>query len=148
MLKLDGNKIIGFHISCYNDIGKFMTILSIFSDGNSRHLFLLHEMLHFLHSFLCSISTSVHGERPTAEYAKLRKESLETQFRHALGAYGSKSPFLALYRAAIVSYYVLKLTIWQCFVHDIKKRAIKVIDRYSIYFTCHCVAYAFSFTLL
>ncbi|XP_008220623.1 PREDICTED: uncharacterized protein slr1919 [Prunus mume] len=71
------------------------------------------------------ISTSVHGERPTAEYAKLRKESLETQFRHALGAYGSKSPFLALYRAAIVSFYVLKLTIWQCFVHDIKKRAVK-----------------------
>ncbi|CAB4296517.1 unnamed protein product [Prunus armeniaca] len=71
------------------------------------------------------ISTSVHGERPTAEYAKLRKESLETQFRHAVGAYGSKSPFLALYRAAIVSFYVLKLTIWQCFVHDIKKRAVK-----------------------
>lgn len=71
------------------------------------------------------ISTSVHGERPTAEYAKLRKESLETQFRHALGAYGSKSPFLAFYRAAIVSFYVLKLTIWQCFVHDIKKRAVK-----------------------
>lgn len=90
----------------------------------------------------------MHGERPTAEYAKLRKESLETQFRHALGAYGSKSPFLALYRAAIVSFYVLKLTIWQFFVHDIKKRSVKVIDRYFIYFTCHCVAYAFSFTLL
>ncbi|XP_048331114.1 uncharacterized protein LOC107419899 isoform X3 [Ziziphus jujuba] len=77
--------------------------------------------------------TSVHGERPSAEYAKLRKESLESEFGHALGTYGSKSfsvvyrfsPFLALYRAAIISFHVLKLTIWQIFVQDVKKRAIK-----------------------
>nr|GMD21761.1 uncharacterized aarF domain-containing protein kinase At1g79600, chloroplastic isoform X4 [Ipomoea batatas] len=76
--------------------------------------------------------SSVHGERPTAEYAKMRKESLESEFGHAL-AYKSKSlsllyhfgPFLALYRAAIISVHVFKMSIWQFFVHDIKKRAIK-----------------------
>nr|XP_016449967.1 PREDICTED: uncharacterized protein sll0005-like isoform X2 [Nicotiana tabacum] len=76
--------------------------------------------------------SSVHGERPTAEYAKLRKESLESEFGHAL-TYKSKSlsslyrfgPFLALYRATIISFYVLKLTIWRLFVHDIRRRAVK-----------------------
>ncbi|KAL6216009.1 hypothetical protein ACLB2K_015435 [Fragaria x ananassa] len=77
--------------------------------------------------------TSVHGESPSAEYAKLRKESLESEFGHALGANRSRSfsaayrfgPFLALYRASIISFHVLKLTIWQFFVQDIRKRAIK-----------------------
>ncbi|KAF8400251.1 hypothetical protein HHK36_013548 [Tetracentron sinense] len=80
--------------------------------------------------------TSVHGERPSAEYAKLRKESLESEFGHALGTYSSKSvsayfhfgPFLALYRAAIISFQVVKLTIWHFFVQDIHKRAIKGIS--------------------
>ncbi|KAG7551838.1 Protein kinase-like domain superfamily [Arabidopsis thaliana x Arabidopsis arenosa] len=77
--------------------------------------------------------TSVHGGIPTAEYAKLRRESLETEFGHALGAYSSKSfsavyrfgPFLALYRAAIISYHVVKLAFWQLFVQDMRKRAVK-----------------------
>ncbi|KAA8521461.1 hypothetical protein F0562_012129 [Nyssa sinensis] len=89
--------------------------------------YLLHQ------NFFSTSFTSVHGERPSAEYAKLRKESLESEFGHALGTYSSKSvsmfyrfgPFLALYRAAIISFHVLKLTIWQFFVHDIKKRSIK-----------------------
>ncbi|XP_059275294.1 uncharacterized protein LOC132029906 [Lycium ferocissimum] len=76
--------------------------------------------------------SSVHGERPTAEYARLRKESLESEFGHAL-TYKSKSisslyrfgPFLALYRASVISFYVLKLTIWRLFVHDIRRRAVK-----------------------
>ncbi|OMO90647.1 phosphatase 2C (PP2C)-like protein [Corchorus olitorius] len=75
---------------------------------------------------------SVHGESPSAEYAKLRKESLETEFGHIVGTHSSKSvslvrfgPFLAVYRAAIISYHVLKLTIWQFFFRDIKKRAVK-----------------------
>ncbi|KAL7150651.1 hypothetical protein ABFS83_05G128200 [Erythranthe nasuta] len=80
--------------------------------------------------FFSTAYSSVHGERPSAEYAKLRKESLESQFGRALG---SKSvsvvyrfgPFLALYRAAIISFHVLKLTIWHFFVHDMKKRSIK-----------------------
>lgn len=85
----------------------------------------------------CRLSTgytSVHGERPSAEYAKLRKESLETEFGHILGAHGSKTwfayhrfgPFLALYRAAIISFYLAKLTVWHFFVRDIHKRAAKV----------------------
>ena len=93
-------------------------------------------------AFLCSYSTgfsSVHGERPSAEYAKLRKQSLESEFGHALN-YSSKrlstfyrfGPFLALYRAAIISYYAVKLTIWQLFVHDAKKRSIKVIIIYGL----------------
>ncbi|XP_021900092.1 uncharacterized protein LOC110816275 isoform X2 [Carica papaya] len=77
--------------------------------------------------------SSVHGERPTADYAKLRRESLENEFGHALGVNTSKSisvvyrfgPFLALYRAAIISFHVLKLTVWQLFLQDIRKRAIK-----------------------
>ncbi|XP_062163211.1 uncharacterized protein LOC133870166 isoform X2 [Alnus glutinosa] len=76
--------------------------------------------------------TSVHGESPSAEYAKLRKESLESEFGHALGAYEKSvsilprfGPFLALYRAAIISFHVFQLSIWQFFVQDIKKRAIK-----------------------
>lgn len=77
----------------------------------------------------------MHGESPSAEYAKLRKESLEIKFGHALGTYGKSvsifprfGPLLALYRAAIISFYVIKLSIWQFFVHDIRKRAIKVWD--------------------
>ncbi|KAG6474649.1 hypothetical protein ZIOFF_068587 [Zingiber officinale] len=77
--------------------------------------------------------TSVHGERPSAEYAKRRKESLETEFGHILGAHRSESwfsyhrfgPFLALYRAAIISFYLAKLTVWHFFVRDIRKRAVK-----------------------
>ncbi|XP_010277189.1 PREDICTED: uncharacterized protein LOC104611710 isoform X2 [Nelumbo nucifera] len=77
--------------------------------------------------------TSVHGESPSAEYAKLRKETLESQFGHALGTYSSKSfsayfhfgPFLALYRAAIISFQVAKLTVWHFFLQDIHKRAAK-----------------------
>lgn len=75
----------------------------------------------------------MHGESPSAEYAKLRKESLESEFGHALGTYGKSvsilprfGPFLALYRAAIISFHVFQLSIWQFFVQDIKKRAIKV----------------------
>lgn len=78
----------------------------------------------------------MHGERPSAEYAKLRKESLESEFGHALGTYSSRNfstvyrfgPFLALYRAAIISFRVLQLTIWQFFVQDTKKRAVKVLS--------------------
>ncbi|XP_027355845.1 uncharacterized protein LOC113865469 isoform X2 [Abrus precatorius] len=76
--------------------------------------------------------TSVHGETPSAEYARMRRESLENKFGHALGTYSSKSfnaiyrfgPFLALYRAAIISFHVLRLSIWRLFVHDIEKRAV------------------------
>lgn len=77
--------------------------------------------------------TNVHGESPSAEYAKLRKESLESEFGHALGAYSSEKvsiiyrfgPFLALYRATIVSFHVLKLAVWRLFVQDMTKRSIK-----------------------
>ncbi|CAL1385218.1 unnamed protein product [Linum trigynum] len=76
--------------------------------------------------------TSVHGEKPSGKYAKLRKESLESEFGQALGTYSSSKashiyrfgPFLAIYRAAIISYHLFKLTIWQLFVEDMKKRAI------------------------
>ncbi|XP_056691605.1 uncharacterized protein [Spinacia oleracea] len=79
---------------------------------------------------------SVHGERPSAEYAKQRKQSLEQEFGHALGTHSSKSvsivyrfgPFLALFRAAVISYHVLKLSAWQLFVHDIHKRATKFCE--------------------
>ncbi|XP_059460781.1 uncharacterized protein LOC132189941 [Corylus avellana] len=93
---------------------------------NSASLYLLHR-----NSFSTGF-TSVHGESPSAEYAKLRKESLESEFGHALGTYGKSvsflprfGPFLALYRAAIISLHVFQLSIWQFFVQDIKKRAIK-----------------------
>ncbi|KAF7802514.1 putative aarF domain-containing protein kinase [Senna tora] len=92
-------------------------------------------------NFYSTSFSSVHGEKPSAEYAKLRKESLESQFGLALGTYSSKSfssiyrfgPFLALYRAAIISFHVFKLTFWQLFVQDIQKRAIKRIPD-EIYF--------------
>ncbi|KAH7574005.1 hypothetical protein JRO89_XS03G0238700 [Xanthoceras sorbifolium] len=79
-------------------------------------------------------TTSIHGGRPSAKYAKWRKESLESEFGLALGAYRTKGasvlyrfgPFLALYRAAIISFHVLKLTIWRFFVQDINKRAVKL----------------------
>ncbi|KAH7845862.1 hypothetical protein Vadar_006769 [Vaccinium darrowii] len=90
--------------------------------------------LYLLHSSFSTGFTSVHGERPSTEYAKLRKESLESEFGHALGTYSSKNvsmflrfgPFLAFYRAAIISFHVLKLAVWQFFVHDIKKRSVKL----------------------
>ncbi|XP_054818198.1 uncharacterized protein LOC129317831 isoform X2 [Prosopis cineraria] len=87
-----------------------------------------------LHQNLYSTGfTSVHGDKPSAEYAKLRRESLESEFGLALGTYGSKTfstvyrfgPFLALYRAAIISFHVFRLAFWQLFVQDIEKRAIK-----------------------
>ncbi|OAY53564.1 uncharacterized protein slr1919 isoform X2 [Manihot esculenta] len=88
---------------------------------------------HFLNRRLSTGFTSVHGERPSSEYAKLRKESLESEFGQALGTYSSKrvsmiyrfGPFLALYRATIISFHVLKLILWQLFIQDIKKRAVK-----------------------
>lgn len=79
--------------------------------------------------------SSVHGEKPSAEYAKLRKESLESEFGNALTSrskrlsmYYSFGPFLALYRAAYISYEVFKLTLAHFFVHDIKKRSAKFCD--------------------
>ncbi|XP_058222269.1 uncharacterized protein LOC131332206 isoform X2 [Rhododendron vialii] len=89
--------------------------------------------LYLLHRSFSTGFTSVHGERPSAEYAKLRKESLESEFGHALGTYSSKNvsmflrfgPFLAFYRGAIISFHVLKLAVWQFFVHDMKKRSVK-----------------------
>ncbi|GAB4854694.1 hypothetical protein Ancab_023278 [Ancistrocladus abbreviatus] len=90
------------------------------------------EITDLLRCYSTSFS-SVHGERPSAEYAKLRRESLENEFGHVLGTYSSRSvsavynfgPFLALYRAATISFHVVKLWIWQLFVHDVKKRATK-----------------------
>ncbi|KAI3932695.1 hypothetical protein MKW98_012666 [Papaver atlanticum] len=85
------------------------------------------------HHFYSTGFTSVHGERPSAEYAKLRKESLESEFGHALGNYSSRNlsayyrfgPFLALYRAAIISFQLTKLTVWHFFLQDIRSRAVK-----------------------
>lgn len=83
------------------------------------------------HKFFSTGYTSVHGERPSSEYAKLRKESLESEFGHLLGTRSKNvkalyhfGPFFALYRAAIISYHVLKLAVWRLFVHDMKKRSI------------------------
>ncbi|XP_051129415.1 uncharacterized protein LOC127250269 [Andrographis paniculata] len=80
--------------------------------------------------FCTSYSSGVHDEKPSAEYAKLRKEALESQFGRALGTKSVSmlyqfGPFLALYRAAIISFHVLKLTIWRFFVHDVNKRSVK-----------------------
>ncbi|KAK2392030.1 hypothetical protein P8452_28989 [Trifolium repens] len=80
--------------------------------------------------------TSVHGETPSADYARRRRESLENKFGLTLGTYSSKSfnaiyrfgPFLALYRAAIISFHVFRLTMWQLFVQDIQKRAVKFCE--------------------
>lgn len=89
-----------------------------------------------LKRFFSTSFNSVHGERPTAEYAKQRKQSLEEEFGHVLGTHSSKSvsvvyrfgPFPALFRAAVISYHVLKLSVWQLFVHDIHKRATKFCE--------------------
>ncbi|KAI5673088.1 hypothetical protein M9H77_13452 [Catharanthus roseus] len=82
-------------------------------------------------NFFCTAYPSVHGERPSAEYAKLRKESLESEFGDLLGARSKRvsalydfGPFLALYRAVVVSFHVLKLAVLRLFVHDMKKRSI------------------------
>ncbi|KAL3500262.1 hypothetical protein ACH5RR_039355 [Cinchona calisaya] len=87
---------------------------------------------YFHRKFFSTVYTSVHGERPSAEYAKSRKESLESQFGHVLGTRSKNvsalyhfGPFFAIYRAAIISYHVLKLAVWRLFVHDMKKRSIK-----------------------
>ncbi|WVZ63034.1 hypothetical protein U9M48_012709 [Paspalum notatum var. saurae] len=79
-----------------------------------------------------SAFTSVHGERPSSEYAKIRKESLETQFGRILGSSSQRlfadrgfGPVLALYRAATISFHVVKLTIWHLLLNDMHKRAEK-----------------------
>ncbi|XP_071696174.1 uncharacterized protein [Rutidosis leptorrhynchoides] len=79
--------------------------------------------------------SSVHGEKPSAEYAKLRKESLESEFGNALTSrskrlsmYYSFGPFLALYRAAYISYEVFKLSLGHFFIRDTKERAQKFCD--------------------
>lgn len=73
----------------------------------------------------------MHGEKPSAEYAKLRQEALESQFGRTLNARSVSvlyrfGPFLAVYRAAIISLHVMKLTMWHFCVHDMRKRAVKV----------------------
>ncbi|KAK3038194.1 hypothetical protein RJ639_030301 [Escallonia herrerae] len=75
---------------------------------------------------------NVHGEKPSAAFAKSRKESLESVFGHMLISSSKSSsmfyhfgPFLALYRAAVISFHALQLTISHFFLHDIKKRSIK-----------------------
>ncbi|KAM0927670.1 hypothetical protein ACQ4PT_002691 [Festuca glaucescens] len=79
-----------------------------------------------------SAFTSVHGGRPSSEYAKIRKESLETQFGRILGSSSRTlfadrgfGPFLALYRAATISFHVMKLTVWHLLLSDMHKRAEK-----------------------
>ncbi|PNT75193.1 uncharacterized protein LOC100840399 isoform X2 [Brachypodium distachyon] len=79
-----------------------------------------------------SAFTSVHGGRPSSEYAKIRKESLETQFGRILGSSSHTifadrrfGPFLAVYRAATISFHVVKLTIWHLLLSDVHKRAEK-----------------------
>ena len=72
----------------------------------------------------------MHGGRPSSEYAKIRKESLETQFGRILGSSSRTlgfGPFLALYRAATISFHVLKLTFWHLLLSDVHKRAEKVV---------------------
>lgn len=76
----------------------------------------------------------MHAVKSSSEYAKRRKESLETEFGHILGvrskalfAYTRFGPFLALYRASIVSFEVAKLTFWHFLLKDIHKRAKKVV---------------------
>jgi aarF domain-containing kinase len=76
----------------------------------------------------------VHGGRPSSEYAKIRKESLETQFGRILGSSSRTlfadrgfGPFLALYRAATISFHVVKLTVWHLLLSDMHKRAEKVL---------------------
>lgn len=91
----------------------------------------------FFFFLFCSYSsafTSVHGERPSSEYAKIRKKSLETQFGRILGSSSRRifadrgfGPFLALYRAATISFHVVKLTIWHLLLNDMHKRAEKVV---------------------
>lgn len=97
--------------------------------------FFASQFLRLLPSCVCcsysSGYSSVHGDIHSAEYAKSRKESLESQFGRVLGsrsvsAFYSFGPFLALYRAAIISFYVSELAIWRFFVRDINKRAVKV----------------------
>ncbi|KAK8706669.1 hypothetical protein V6N13_057748 [Hibiscus sabdariffa] len=113
----------------YRPVGTMMRCsISLQVQMDTGHRFYLLQQHLFSTGFV-----SVHGERPSAEYAKLRKESLESEFGHTVGMHSSKSisavyrfgPFLALYRAAIISYHVLKLTIWQFFFRDIKERAVK-----------------------
>ncbi|VAH98094.1 unnamed protein product [Triticum turgidum subsp. durum] len=89
------------------------------------------SMSFVLHSY-SSAFTSVHGGRPSSEYAKIRKESLESQFRRILGSSSHTlfadrgfGPFLAVYRAATISYHVVKLTVWHLLLSDVHKRAEK-----------------------
>ncbi|XP_008781808.2 uncharacterized protein slr1919 [Phoenix dactylifera] len=106
------------------------TVLEIRSCQRIDHILLSD---HLLRRRFSTGFTSVHGGRPSAEYAKLRKESLESEFGNILGTYGSKTwfahqrfgPFLALYRAAIISFQVAKLTVWHFLLQDISKRAVK-----------------------
>ncbi|KAK8505440.1 hypothetical protein V6N12_067406 [Hibiscus sabdariffa] len=114
----------------YRPVGTMMRCsISLQVQMDTGHPFYLLQQHLFSTGFV-----SVHGERPSAEYAKLRKESLESEFGHTVGMHSSKSisavyrfgPFLAFYRAAIISYHVLKLAIWQFFFRDIKERAVKL----------------------
>lgn len=90
-------------------------------------------MVYFLFCSYSSAFASVHGERPSSEYAKIRKESLEIQFGRILGSSSRRlfadrgfGPFLALYRAATISFHVVKLTVWHLLLNDMHKRAEKV----------------------
>ncbi|KMZ66944.1 hypothetical protein ZOSMA_281G00240, partial [Zostera marina] len=87
----------------------------------------------FFHLNYATGFTSIHSENTSSEYAKLRKESLEGKFGRILGTQSSKTlfiyygfgPFLALYRAAIITFYLVKLSILHFLVQDTHKRATK-----------------------
>lgn len=55
-----------------------------------------------------------------------------------LFAYYRFGPFLALYRAAIISFQVAKLTVWHFFLRDIHKRASKVIFFAFFFLSIEC----------
>lgn len=137
ILKLLGGWIAGPRFACCNEIRELIFRFPL-STCFDYYKIEFCDLQIFVHGGCwCSYSagfTSVHGETPSPEYAKMRRESLENKFGLTLGTHSSKSfnaiyrfgPFLALYRAAIISFHVLRLTIWQLFIQDMKKRAIKV----------------------
>nr|VDC67957.1 unnamed protein product [Brassica rapa] len=132
-IRLNVDEVVVIVVASHNDKPTCSKPVGYISRGKDGELGRRISPFYLQHRTYSTEFTSVHGGRPTAEYAKLRRESLETEFGQALGAYSSKSfsavyrfgPFLALYRAAIISFYVVKLTFWQLFVQDMRKRAVK-----------------------
>ncbi|KAH1056914.1 hypothetical protein J1N35_034979, partial [Gossypium stocksii] len=126
----DARAVMGFGILNEISIG----LLNLSLGFNSVGFYQDEGKAPYLHVELDSKEVTSKKASLIESYSQLRGKigattSISLEFGHIVGTHSSKSvsvvygfgPFLALYRAAIISFHVLKLTIWQFFFKTLKR---------------------------